>query len=86
MGTVEELITVNAVHLVILIWGFAYFGFDHPYIMKHHQAMHTQYRHDFHQTKVFTNVHYVPIRQTYCSPNVLRIWYTHSLAVDLNLI
>ena len=38
--------------------------------------MYTQYRPVF-QTKISANVHYVPIRQTYCSPNIPRTWYIY---------
>ena len=38
-------------------------------IMKHHEAMYTEY------CPVRQNVHYIPIRQTYCSPNIPRIQY-----------
>ena len=40
--------------------------------MKCHEAMYTQYC-PVRETKMPANVHYVPIRQTYCSPNILRI-------------
>ena len=41
-------------------------------IMKCHEAMYTQYS-PVCETKMPVNVHYVPIRQTYCSPNILRM-------------
>ena len=39
--------------------------------MKHHEAMYTQYR-PVRQTKMSTNMRYVPVCQTYCLPNILR--------------
>ena len=39
----------------------------------YYEAMYTEY-HPVRQTKIFANVHYIPIRQTYCTPNVPPIW------------
>ena len=44
--------------------------------MNYHEALYTLY-HSVCQTKMSTNVHYIPIHQTYCLPNVLCVWYTH---------
>ena len=46
-------------------------------IMKHHEAMYTQYC-PVHQAKMSANVQYIPIRQTYCSPNNNVINTTHN--------
>ena len=40
----------------------------------YYEAMHTQYYHA-RQTEMFANVHYVPIRQTYCSSYIPHIRY-----------
>ena len=47
------------------------------YIVKYLKAMYTQYCPD-HLTKMSANVQYIPIRQTYCSPNFNVISTTHN--------
>ena len=53
--------------------------------MNRHEAIYTLY-HSACQTKMSANVHYIPIHQTYCMPNILCVWYTHfSLSVAILL-
>ena len=64
--------------MVILIWWFGDFGFDHQTYCKLKLLifMYTMKRHWYtespvHYTKMCANVQYVPICKTYCSPNSL---------------
>ena len=61
------------VHLaVILIWRFGDFTFHHQNLM----YADTTYNHVYYeycpvrQVKISVNVHYIPIHQTCCSPNI----------------
>ena len=45
----------------------------------YYEAIYTQY-HPVRQTKMSPNVHYVTLRQTYCSPNILCTVYAVYLA------
>ena len=71
--------------VVILIWRFGDFSFDHEIectpplliitcIVKCHEAMYTQYC-LVRRTKMIPNVHYTLIHQTYCLPNIPHMWY-----------